>query len=120
MSRMIPNTSTPLTIMQLLYYFSYLCARHPGPHPETNNEGIPIRMKTAEKDTSKAPKIPNPDNILSKKPIPPPQNNNTPSTSPRRSPRRHITTQNDHVEQPPSLSLDINSYTKDAYLDCKG
>jgi hypothetical protein len=120
MSRMIPNNSTPLTIMQILYYFSYLCARHPGPHPETNNEGIAIHLKTAEKDTSKAPKIPNPDNVLSRRTIPPPQNNITPSTSPRRSPRHHTTTPNDLIEQPPSLSLDINSYTKGAYLGCKG
>jgi hypothetical protein len=120
MSRMIPNNSTPLTIMQLLYYFSYLCARHPGPHPETNNEGIPIHLKTAEKDTSKAPKIPNPDNILSRSTIPPPHNNNTPSTTPRRSPRRDIITQNIPVEQHSSLTLDVNSYTKGAYLGCKG
>ena len=61
MSRMIPNNSTTLTVMKLLYYFSYICARDPAPRPETNNEGILIHLKTAGKDTSKAPKIPNPD-----------------------------------------------------------
>jgi hypothetical protein len=120
MSRMIPNNSTPLTVMQLLYCFSHLCALNPGPHPEKNNEGIPIHLKTAEKDTSKAPKIPNPDNILSRRTIPPPQNNNNPSPSPRRSPCRHTIIQNSPVKQLPSLSLNINSYTKGAYLGCKG
>jgi hypothetical protein len=84
-SRMISNNSTSPTIMKLLYFFSYLCARDPLPYPETNNEGVEIHLTKALKDTSAAPKIPNPE-------IPPSANvSRNLSVSPllRRSPRGH-------------------------------
>src|SRR5271169_6726343 len=60
MSRMIPISSTTPTIMNLLYFFSHLCARDPIPRAETDSEGIPIHLRKADKTTSAAPKIPNP------------------------------------------------------------
>src|SRR5580704_10163788 len=57
MSRMIPNDSTNPTIMKLLYFFSHLCARDVVPCPETDDEGIEVRLR---EDTSTAPQIPNP------------------------------------------------------------
>jgi hypothetical protein len=111
---MILNSSTTPTIMKLLYFFSHLCARDPLPHPETNNEGIRIHLKKAPKDTSAAPKVPNPD-MLPRQTLPP-SVDLSPST-PRRSPRHHAP-QDSMIS--PSLYLDINSHEKGAYLGCKG
>jgi hypothetical protein len=114
MSRMIANDSTNPTIMKLLYFFSHLCARDPLPYPETNNEGIEIHLTKASRDTSAAPKIPNPDNILSRQPLIPAVNLS--STIPRRSPRGHTT----QSLPTGSLYLEINTHGKGAYLGCKG
>jgi hypothetical protein len=65
MSRTIPITSITPTILKLFYFFSYLCALHPEPCPETDSEGIPIHLKSAPKTPDKAPKIPDPDYRLS-------------------------------------------------------
>lgn len=61
MSRTIPITSTTPTVLKLFYFFSHLCALHPEPYPETDPEGIPIRLKSAPRTPDKAPKIPDPD-----------------------------------------------------------
>jgi hypothetical protein len=60
MSRTIPITSTNPTILQLLYFFSHLCALDPEPYIEVNSEGIAIHLKSAPKTPDKAPKIPDP------------------------------------------------------------
>ena len=88
MSRMIPNNPTTPTIMKLLF-FSYLCARDPVPHPETNCQGIEIHLTNADKTTSAAPKIPNPNLTFT-------SNNRKDNVDvlpslPRRSPRNHGT-----------------------------
>jgi hypothetical protein len=118
MSRMIPNNSTNPTAMKLLYFFSHLCTRDPLPCLETNNEGIQIYLTKAPKDTSAAPKIPNPENILSRQTLSSSNTDFSPTT-PRRSPRHH-----DVHDYPAtavtSLYLDINSRGKGAYLGCKG
>jgi hypothetical protein len=117
MSRMIPNNSTTPTVMKILYFFSYLCARDPVPHPEINSEGIEIHLRKAEKTASAASKIPNPNNSL----LPRTQLSRVDLSlyPPRRSPRRHddSTISNNHTS---SLYLDISSDTKGAYLGCKG
>ena len=115
MSRLIPNTSTNPTIMKLLYFFSHLCARDPLPCPETNNDGVEIHLIRAAKDTSAAPKIPNPENSLSRQILSQP-NVDYGATTPRRSPRRHDVL----IYSTPSIYLDINSRGKGVYLGCKG
>lgn len=115
MSRLIPNNSTDPTIMKVLYFFSHLCARDPLPYPETNNEGIEIRLTRATKDTSPAPKIPNPENSSSRKTLSP-TNIDYSATTPRRSPRHHDVL----AFSTPSIYLDINSRGKGVYLGCKG
>jgi hypothetical protein len=119
MSRPIPNNSLMPTIMKILYYFSYLCAMDPGPHPERNNEGMEIHVRNAERDTSKAPEIPNPAVNLTRKTLHSPSISAT--AGPRRSPRRHDSTQdNNNIAYASFLSLDINSRSEGAYLGCKG
>lgn len=118
-SRLIPNNSVTPPIMKILYYFSFLCARDLGPHPERNNEGVEIHVRNAERDTSKAPKIPNPDISLTRSTLPSPATST--SIGLRRSPRRHDSTQDDDsTDHSASLSLDINSRAEGAYLGCKG
>jgi hypothetical protein len=118
MSRMIPNDSTNPTIMKILYFFSHLCTLDPLPHPETNNEGIKIHLTRTEKNTSAAPKIPNPSNSLnsSRQTLLPSAREYT-TINPRRSPRRHTS---EDVTTASSLYLDINSRENGAYLGCKG
>ena len=119
MSRMIPNNSTTPTIMKLLYFFSYLCARDPVPYPETNSEGIEIHLQTADKTTSAAPKIPNPNQTFA-------SNNNRAvnvdsiPTLPRRSPRHHDPGESSATDKTPSLYFDIAASGNGAYLGCKG
>jgi hypothetical protein len=120
MSRLIPNDSTNPTIMKFLYFFSHLCTLDPLPHPETNHEGIKIHLTIAEKDTSAAPKIPNPLNILSSTAQTfLPSGGDYSQTNPRRSPRHHIT-HDSLVAASSTLYLDIDSRAKGAYLGCKG
>ena len=119
MSRLISNDSTTPTVMKLLYFFSHLCARDPIPVLETNHEGVKVHLRKADKDTSAAPKIPNPDNSTSatlRDRSLLPEGEYTADT-PRRSPRRHID-QNFLLSD--SLYLEINSQGKGAYLGCKG
>src|SRR5208282_6570644 len=61
-----------------------------------------------------APKIPNPENNLSRQTLSP-TNVDYSATTPRRSPRRH-----DLAFSTPSVYLDINSREKGVYLGCKG
>lgn len=116
LSRMIPNNSTPLTIMKLLYFFSHLCARDPLPYPETDSEGIAIYLTKAEKTSSLAPKLPNPDRPIRQTQLLP--NIDLPPNSPRRSPRRHDASPSSN--EIASLFLDISSHSSGAYLGCKG
>lgn len=126
MSRMIPINSTTPTIMKLLYFFSHLCARDPVPCPETNSEGISIHLRRADKTTSAAPKIPNPNvSLLHPRTTARPVVDRT--TSPRRSPRHNssnisssYTNQNADFNQSASLYLDVHSDANGAYLGCKG
>jgi hypothetical protein len=92
-----------------------LRTRDPLPCPETNNEGVEIHLTKASKDTSAAPKIPNPE-------IPPSASvSHNLSISPqlRRSPRVHDT-QDYSVISTTSTYLDINTHGKGVYLDCQG
>jgi hypothetical protein len=120
MSRMIHINSTTPTIMKLLYFFSHLCARDPIPCPETNLEGIIISLQKADKTTSAAPKIPNPNISLLH-----PRNeastvlDRTTSTSPRRSPR-HTTSNPANSNKPAALYLDVSPHVNGTYLGCKG
>ena len=117
MSRMIPNNCNSPTIMKLLYFFSHLCARDVGCYPETDAVGQQITLTRADKDTARAPKIPQPTNTPTT--VLPPVDL-SPSNSPRRSPRKHGT--QDHLApiQSPTLSLDIDQREQGAYLGCKG
>jgi len=114
--------------MKLLYFFSHLCARDPVPCPETNSEGIPIHLRRADKTTSPAPKIPNPNVSLLQ-----PRTAARPvvdyATSPRRSPRHNpsdtssppdATNEIADFNQSASLYLDVHSEANGAYLGCKG
>ena len=127
MSRMIPINSTTPTIMELLYFFSHLCARDPIPRPETNSEGISIHLRRADKTASAAPKIPNPNiSLLHPRTTANPDVGRT--TSPRRSPRHNSsstsspshTNQTADFNRSPSLYLDVHSVANGAYLGCKG
>jgi hypothetical protein len=102
----------------LLYFFSHLCTRDPLPCLETNNEGIQIYLTKAPKDTSAAPKIPNPENILSRHTLSSTNADFSP-TAPRRSPRGHDV-QDVSATSMTSIYLDINSRGKGVYLGCKG
>ena len=113
MSRMIPNTTVAPTIMHLLYFFSYLCARDIVPHPETNAEGIEIHLKSADRTTSAAPKVPNPNISLGVRDCDP--NTNAVQAVPRRSPRHHRQNYPDN-----GLFLDISDGGNSKYLGCKG
>jgi hypothetical protein len=117
MSRMIPNNSNSPTIMKLIYFFSHLCARDVGYYPETDAGGQQITLTRADKDTGRAPKIPQPSNtpntVLPPIDLPP-------SNSPRRSPRKHDTQDQFASIQSPNLSLDIDQRAQGAYLGCKG
>ena len=112
MSRMIPINSITPTIMKLLYFFSYLCAHDPIPHPETNVEGKPITLKTTKPPASATPKVPNPNNTVTPRTTLLPVEDFAPT--PRRSPRCHDTS--------PVRSHDTASLYFDvtAYLGCKG
>lgn len=113
MSHMIPNTTVTPTIMHLLYFFSYLCARDAVPNPEINAQGIEVHLKSADKSTSAAPKVPNPNiNLAPRDCI---ANNDIPPTEPRRSPRRHPGTSDGSA-----LFLDISDGANSSYLGCKG
>ena len=121
MSRMIPNDSTTPTLMQLLYFFSHLCARDSVPHPEANSEGVPVHLTRAEATASAAPKIPNPE----VSPLTSVQlssiETQTSHTTPRRSPRRHMVKDASSLHnRNENLCLDISSQGKGAYLGCKG
>jgi len=125
LSRMIPINSTTPTIMELLYFFSHLCARDPVPCPETNSEGVPIHLRRADKTTSAAPKIPNPNvSLLHSRSAERPALGRT--TSPRRSPRHNPSNTSSHanhttaLNQYASLYLNVHSDANGAYLGCKG
>jgi hypothetical protein len=112
---MIPNNSTAPTIMQLLYFFSHLCARDPIPHPETDSEGIEIHLRKAESTAAAAPKIPDP-NALTRRALVP--DVDIPPNALRRSPRRHDARLLE--KQSESLYLDLSSHANGGYLGCKG
>jgi hypothetical protein len=118
MSRMIPNNSTTPTIMKLLYFFSYLCARDPVPPPETNSQGIEIHLTNADKTTSATPKIPNPNLTHTSNNLK--TNIDTLPSLPRRSPRHHGTDESSPILNTPSLYFDITAHGNGAYLGCKG
>ena len=113
MSRMIPNDCTDPTMMKLLYFFSHLCTLDTLPYPETNDEGIKIHLTKAPKDTSSAPKIPNPSITLSntRQSLLSTSSEYT-SANPRRSPR--------HQASEITRYLEIPSWTKGSHLGCKG
>jgi hypothetical protein len=102
--------------MKLLCFFSHWCARDVGHYPETDVVGQQITPTRADKDTGRAPKIPQPTNARTT--ILPPVDLSL-SNSPRRSPRKHGT-QDCTTIGSPTLSLDINQREQGAYLGCKG
>ena len=103
----MPATQTNPTILQILYYFSHLCATTPL-LTETHVDGHQIVVLHAEADSSTAPLVPLPS-------VP-----RTPTTRssianfgpPRRSPR--FQTNDDDVV------LDIDVTLKETRLGCKG
>ena len=56
---LMPATQTNPTILQMLYYFSHLCATA-APLTETHTDGRPIVVVRAEADSSTAPLVPLP------------------------------------------------------------
>jgi hypothetical protein len=114
-SRLIPNDTATPSVMKILYYFAYLCARDLGPHPEMNNEGSDLHIRKARKDASKAPEIPNPAVRATETHLHPPS---TSTASPSRSPRLHDSAQDD--DNAPPLCLDVNSRAEGAHRGGKG
>jgi hypothetical protein len=111
MSRLIPINCTTPAIMKLLYYFSHLCTTDTVPCPETNNEGITISLTKAPKDTSAAPRIPNPSLDVTTARVLPPGSREYTVENPRRSPRR---------KSSDSRTVDGTTWTEEVYLGCKG
>jgi hypothetical protein len=111
MSRTIPITSTTPTILKLLYFFSHLCALHPEPHPEVNSDGIVIRLRSAPKTPSKAPKVPDPNYR------PPARTHVLGPPNFEGSPRRSQRLQKRSSSNTETLHLDPANLT---YLGCKG
>jgi hypothetical protein len=106
MARPIPCDCLDPPILRTLCYFSYLCARDVGRHPEY---GVEIRVRNSDANMSRAPVIPNPNTPLPRRHLRPPS---TSSPTTHRSPReRNIKSH---------FVLDIDSCSKGAYLGCKG
>jgi hypothetical protein len=59
LTQLIPATRTNPTVLQMLYYFSHLCASTP-PLAEAHIDGRPITVVRAEADSSTAPLVPLP------------------------------------------------------------
>ena len=80
------------------------------PHPETNSEGIEIYLAKAETTAVAAPKIPDRNNVLTRKTLIPDVND--PADAPRRSPLR----QDARLvsQEPPSLYLDSSPHANGA------
>lgn len=113
-TRLISATQTNPTILQMLYYFSSLCANTP-PLIETYEDGKPITVIRALSDSSKAPMIPSP--FISRA-----SNSSSishvQSDSPRRSPRFQSKEAAFHSSRPYNpLCLDIIPGT---WFGCKG
>ena len=113
-TRLISATQTNPTMLQMLYYFSSLCANTP-PLVETYEDGKPVTVIRAPVDSSKAPMIPDPfaTHTPSSSPI-----SQVQSDPPRRSPRfqpREATLRPSRPYNP--LCLDIIPGT---WFGCKG
>ena len=106
--------STDPTILKLLYFFSHLCAMDTDQHPEVNAQGNAIYLRSADKTTDKAPKIPDP-NYLPPHRLPPPVADGT--STPRRSPRFHGPVDDNPGPDDEPLP---RSVTNLAFLGCKG
>ena len=105
LTQLMPATQTNPTILQMLYYFSHLCATTP-PLTETHPDGRPIVVVRAESDSSTAPQVPLPSASRT-------TGSSLPNLGPpRRSPRFQ---RNDD-----DVVLDIDITRKDTRLGCKG
>ena len=105
LTQLIPITQRNPTILQMLYYFSHLCATTP-PLTEAHIDGRPIVVVRAEADSSTAPLVPLPSVPRTTRPSIPNLG------SPRRSPRFQT---NDE-----DVVLDIDITRKETRFGCKG
>lgn len=104
-TQLIPATRTSPTVLQMLYYFSYLCASTPSLR-ETHIDGRQITLVHAPADSSTAPLIPLPSGPRTPR-------SSTPNLGPpRRSPRFQT---NDE-----DVTLDIDITQKDMRFGWKG
>jgi hypothetical protein len=105
LTQLMPCTQSNPTILQMLYYFSYLCATTP-PLTETHTDGRPIVVVRAEADSSTAPLVPFPS-------VPRTTRSSIPNLGPPRRSARFQTNDEDVI-------LDIDVTRKEARLGCKG
>jgi hypothetical protein len=105
MTRLIPATRTNPTVLQMLYYFSHLCASTP-PLRETHIDGRPITVVHAPADSSTAPLVPPPSAARE------PRSSIANLGTPRRSPRFQMNDEN--------VTLDIDVTQKNTRFGWKG
>ena len=121
MTRLIPAVTSNPTVLQMLYYMSYLCAQTPLLY-ETKNDGSLVYISKVDKDQTRATLIPSPSMPQS---LSTPDLGTIPSlSSPRRSPRlqQRESKNNSTIRTNASkdLHLDIDVHAPGTWLGCKG